>query len=152
MPKHDPRKSQDALLKGQEALHKSNLEHLTSMDTSNYSTRALYHFLHNKPNYVAMTLPIGVKYKSDRLGDMSLQVMVAIDETLGKLIDDLRKMLDTVTIGLELRLWIRDTWSRNPRHEKVENPVTAQNINPLFRFCVGKTFGEYWLEVKKTAS
>ena len=141
MPQHDPRKRQEADDKSEatrrknkeaEALRKSNPQHLESMDTKYYSTRAKYHFLHNMPNYTTMTLPMGVTYKSESRGEMSLLAMVSIDETLKKLMADLETMLDTVTAGVELKLWMRNTSSRNSAHEKVEKSVTAQNINQLF--------------------
>lgn len=80
---------------------------------------------------------------------MSFSAIVAIDETLDKFLGDLKKMLDTNTTVLDLKLWMRDAWNLHSFNKRIEKPVTAENINPLFRFCVGMGFGEYTLEVNR---
>lgn len=131
----------------QDDLRKSNAGHLSSMDTSRYSTRAQYHLLHNASNYAAMTFPLRVVYKSDITGEAKSLLMVAIDENLDKLISDLKKIFHT-SAALKLKIWVRSTAAGG---KEIEKTVDAQNINHLFRFCVGQAYGDSWLEVIRQA-
>ena len=134
----------------QDDVRKSNASHLSSMDTSRYSTRAQYHLLHNASNYAATTFPLRVVYKSDITGETKSLLMVAIDENIDKLVSDLKKIFHT-TAALKLNLWMRDSWSTGGGGRDIEKPVDSQNINHLFRFCVGKAYGDSWLEVIRQA-